>query len=119
MKEAKEDFTMAKRLYSQWVPEEPISKFRKLAESVIKKIGPNIKSWSEVPHGEKPGPDPFVTDEVAIKIGTVYAQRLVWEHGEPRHYRDMHEVRNPPCLAPAPYWTCNTGSPCPPPSRPY
>lgn len=92
MRQAQGDTRAAKRLYKEWVPEEPVSKWAKFATEASTKLATPIKSLSEVPHG-KPGPKPIITDSLARKISTVYTQRLVWEHGLSRHYRNMAEVR--------------------------
>ncbi len=41
----------------------------------------------------QPRKKPKVGRDLAIKIGTVYTQRLLQEHGIARHYHDMDEVR--------------------------
>lgn len=73
VKQALGDTRAAKKLYRQWVPEEPVSKF---ATKVFTKLAPPIKSLSEVPD-DKPGPKPLITDSLASKTAAVYPQRLV------------------------------------------
>lgn len=98
MKETNGDYKAAEVLYNNWVPEEPVSKWRPFAK----------KKWEKYRRPETElsrnlgGREPRVSRELALKIGTVYAQRLVWEHGQSRHYHDMEEVRDMQLLAPVP-----------------
>lgn len=89
MREAEGDHILAAKYYKKWVPEEPVSKWKDFATRVYKAV----KSGLGAAPAAKPGPKPKITDELALRIGTVYTQRLVWEHGKCRHYRDMNEVR--------------------------
>lgn len=89
MREAEGDHLKAAKYYKKWVPEEPVSKWKQFATSVYQAV----KDGLGVAARFKPGPKPKITDELALMIGTVYTQRLVWEHGKRRHYRDMNEVR--------------------------
>lgn len=102
MKEAGGDHVAAKAIYSRWVPEEPVSKWKSFAPRVYKQVLDGAKSLARPLRLKAPGPKPFITDEIALKIGTVYSQRLVWEHGTPRHYTNMAEVRSGSCPAPVP-----------------
>lgn len=98
MIEANQDHKAAQQLYDKWVPNEPVSKWKAFAQRCYKK-------FSRPDTGrvlKKGGRKPHVGMELALRIGTVYAQRLVWEHGKSRHFRDMDEVRSRrprPCAA--------------------
>lgn len=131
MREAKGDHIEAAKYYKKWVPEEPVSKWKDFATRVYKAV----KDGLGVAARAKPGPKPKITDELALTIGTVYTQRLVWEHGKCRHYRDMNEMRRrlrprPPlsgCAPAAVPWlpasaadfspSAATGMPAPPPAQ--
>lgn len=92
---------MAKAYYKSWMPGEPVSKFKAFATRVWEKLKGGATTLSAFGRGKKPGPKPYISDELAIKIGTVYSQRLHWEHGEARHYRNMEEASCPHPLYPS------------------
>lgn len=92
MKQANGDHKVAKAYYAKWVPEEPVGKWEAFAQHWWAALRGGAKSLAQLVKPNKPGPKPRLSDELAIKIGTVYAQRLHWEHGQPRHYKDMEEV---------------------------
>ena len=94
MKQAGGEHKVAKAYYKSWVPEEPVSKFKEFATRVWEKLKGGAKTLSAFGRGKKPGPKPRISDELAIKIGTVYSQRLHWEHGESRHYHNIAEVHS-------------------------
>ena len=96
MTETEQNTRAARELYGKLMPNEPVSKWKAFAERACKKFSRPASLLSHNQGGEKPR----VSREVALKIGTVYTQRLVWEHGEPRHYRDMNKVCNMKLLAP-------------------
>ena len=79
----------AKELYDKWVPEEPVSRWKSFALACHERFSVAMGSVG----GAKRGRHHKIPGELAHKIGTVYSQRMVWEHGVSRHYRDMDEVR--------------------------
>lgn len=89
MLETKGDHKKAKELYDKWLPTKPISKWKTFATACYQNVPKGTLRTVKKALGRKPR----ITRELAMKIGTVYAQRFVWEHGKPRHYKDMHEVR--------------------------
>ena len=88
MKEANGDLEAAKRLYDKWLADHPVSKWKQFFRACFVNVPKGILRDVKKALGRKPK----ITTELALKIGTVYAQRQVWEHGKPRHYRDMGEV---------------------------
>lgn len=115
MKQANGDHKVAKAYYVSWVPEEPVEKWTVFAARWWAALKGGARSLAKVIKPKKPGPKPRLSDELAIKIGTVYSQRLHWEHGQSRHYKDMEEVNlqpRPTPLPPQPGW--DTRHPTPP-----
>lgn len=98
MKETNKDIKAAHQLYDKWMPEEPVSKWKPFAERCWERFSRPDTLLSR----KLGGRPPLVSRELALKIGTVYAQRLVWEHGKARHYRNMDEVRSMQLLPAAP-----------------
>ena len=114
MKQAGGDHNEAKWVYGLLMPEEPVARWKEFANRCWQKLDPDQRARGAV----LPGPKPLIPDELALKIGTVYAQRLVWEHGKYRPYRDMDEVscKLLPVRPPAP--SAPAVKPWLPPSRP-
>lgn len=107
MKQADGDTKVAKTYYVRWLPEEPVEKWKTFATRWWAELKDGTKSLAKVKYLVKPGPKPRLPDGLAIKIGTVYSQRRHWEHGKPRHYRNMAEVSLPPSPNPPP--RCQAG----------
>ncbi len=79
---------LAKKLNDKWMPGELVAKWADFANACYNHIVKPAARKVLV----RPGPKPRVSKELAIKIGTVYTQRMLWEHGVSRHNHDMHEV---------------------------
>lgn len=111
MKHAEGDAHEAKAVYDMLMPEEPIGKWKAVAERCWSKVDPDQRALGDTPVGRHPK----IPDELALKIGHVYAQRLVWEHGKSRPFHSMAEVCSKSARRPtAPRRRCHVGPALPP-----